>query len=88
MRTPSVPEAILEMVLAKAVELKDAAKYFENYKYFEDSRAKIEAQYAGRWVLSVNRKLFTDDSRKGVLVAAANEPDLERGYVEHVGKAI
>jgi hypothetical protein len=88
MRTPSVPEVILEMLFAQAIDLEAAKKYLLNYQFFEANRARIEQRQSGRWAASLNRRILAADTREGLEQQLAGKPDANRAYIEHVGGGI
>lgn len=83
-RTISTPELILELLATKIIGLEDAFKYFQNYKYFEDNRAKIEQTHAGKAVASIKQDIVVADSIENLLAAISNLPDFNRAYLEQL----
>jgi hypothetical protein len=84
--TISIPALILETLLTDAIDLNDARLYWTNYQHFERNRSRIEAQYPGQWVASVNGKLFTGGSYEAARSEIVQQPHDDRAYIELVGR--
>ena len=80
----SVPEAMLEMLLAGAIKPNDAKKYLKNYRYFESKRPQIRASYSGKWVAALNGQIFSANTRIALLQVISAEPDSDRAYLEEI----
>jgi len=85
MRRTSLPELILNLLLADVIRIGDARRYYENYRYFESRRARIEAAYDGQWVGSLNGRLLVAGDLPALERKLAGKPRANRAYIEHVG---
>jgi hypothetical protein len=85
MRRSSLPELILNLLLADAIRIGDARRYYENYRYFENRRARIEAAHDGQWVASLNGRLLIAADLPALERKLAGKPRANRAYIEHVG---
>ena len=84
MKYPSAPEAILRMLLSEAVSEGDAQHYLDNYNYFQDNRPQIEAKYYGKWVASLNGRIYAAESESQLEDLISKERDANRAYAEQV----
>ena len=82
----SKPRDVISALLSQGlISKEDANRYLENYEYFEKQRRKIEHDYLGKWVASVNRHIHIADDLSALRELIHDEPDWNRAYVEHVG---
>jgi hypothetical protein len=84
-RRTSLPELILNLLLADAIRIGDARRYYENYRYFERRRTRIEAAHDGQWVASLNGRLLVAQDLPALERKLAGKPRANRAYIEQIG---
>jgi hypothetical protein len=65
-----------------------AELYLANYRYYRQQRPIIRGLHRGKWIASLNHKIFVADTDKGIHSAISKKKDWRRAYIRFIGRTV